>query len=191
MVPRTLARPVPFPVGSRFGEPRNNAVGFHVGADYPCPTGTYIRAAHDGIVVWTRAGSFNADTAYGGYGNNVWIEDPAHAFGTVYCHMKGIGIQIGDRVARGATIGTVGNTGISTGPHLHFEVRAGLHLALAKYGAVLDPELYFGKEIDVNQEQQFSIVVLADVIKAAASKWPPDLTEAQRVILREIAKKSV
>lgn len=87
----------------------------HSGVDLTAPKGTKIYAAGDGIV-------FSASGSSGGYGNLVKIN---HGFGyvTFYAHMHEIFVRPGQKVKRGDVIGTVGNTGLSTSPHLHYEVR--------------------------------------------------------------------
>lgn len=87
----------------------------HTGVDLTAPKGTKIYATGDGIV-------FKAGGSSGGYGNIVKIN---HGFGyvTFYAHMHDIYVRPGQRVKRGDVIGTVGNTGLSTSPHLHYEVR--------------------------------------------------------------------
>ncbi len=87
----------------------------HSGVDWAAPSGTPILAAGDGIV--------EASGRNGGYGNYVRIRH-ANGFATSYGHMSRYaeGLTIGKRVKQGQVIGYVGSTGISTGPHLHFEV---------------------------------------------------------------------
>lgn len=88
----------------------------HQGLDFAAPTGTAVVAAMSGRVV--SAGAF------GGYGNQVLLQ---HADGsqTRYGHLSQIGVRVGQAVAAGQRIGAVGNTGVSTGSHLHFEVIIG------------------------------------------------------------------
>ena len=88
----------------------------HKGIDYGAPSGTPIRAVGDAIVEF--AGTQN------GYGNLVILKHRA-AYSTAYGHMKGFapGIRKGARVSQGDTIGFVGQTGMATGPHLHYEFR--------------------------------------------------------------------
>jgi murein DD-endopeptidase MepM/ murein hydrolase activator NlpD len=105
-------------ITSRFGLRRHPILGTmraHEGIDYGANAGTPIRAIGDGVVV--RAGWNN------GYGNVVEIRH-ARGYMTRYGHMKGFGpgIHVGARVAQRQTIGFVGSTGLSTAPHLHFEV---------------------------------------------------------------------
>ena len=84
---------------------------FHKGEDIPAPTGTPIVAAASGTV--TTAGWVS------GYGNYTVIN---HGVMTAYGHQSAIHVSVGQRVTAGQTIGLVGSTGNSTGPHLHFEV---------------------------------------------------------------------
>jgi murein DD-endopeptidase MepM/ murein hydrolase activator NlpD len=87
---------------------------FHAGLDFGAPYGSPIVAAANGQVV--------AAGWAGGYGNEVQI---SHGGGvvTLYGHMSGIVARPGEAVRQGQVIGYVGSTGLSTGPHLHFEVK--------------------------------------------------------------------
>ena len=85
------------------------------GVDLAAPTGTRILASAEGTVLLARYG-YN-----GGYGNMVTIQHP-NGTKTLYAHMSKIATQTGAKVAQGEQIGSVGSTGRSTGPHLHFEV---------------------------------------------------------------------
>lgn len=87
---------------------------FHTGVDFAGPTGMPIRAAQTGVIIF--AGGM------GGYGNTVII-DHGGGVSTLYAHMSVIGVGENQTVQKGQTIGQVGSTGWSTGPHLHFEVR--------------------------------------------------------------------
>ncbi len=86
----------------------------HTGMDFTAPTGTPIYATGDGIVEKVK-------TARGGYGKHVII---GHGYGyqTLYAHMHNFNVRRGQKIKRGDIIGYVGNTGRSTGPHLHYEV---------------------------------------------------------------------
>lgn len=86
----------------------------HAGIDIAAPMGTPVRAVQSGIVIFAGW--------QGGYGNLVLI---AHGNGivTAYAHLSGFGAREGATVSQGQVIGSVGSTGNSTGPHLHFEVR--------------------------------------------------------------------
>jgi murein DD-endopeptidase MepM/ murein hydrolase activator NlpD len=113
-----VARFTPASIGSDAGMRLHPILGYvrcHYGADISAPTGTPVVAAHDGVVL--TAGSS------GGYGNLVTV---AHNGGveTRYAHLSAINVKEGQRVTAGARLGAVGSTGLSTGPHLHFEVRS-------------------------------------------------------------------
>jgi murein DD-endopeptidase MepM/ murein hydrolase activator NlpD len=89
----------------------------HKGVDYAAPTGTPIRAAGDGKVVFRGWKS--------GYGNFVMIQHN-DKITTAYGHMSRFAkVGVGQRVSQGQTIGYVGKTGLATGPHLHYEFRVG------------------------------------------------------------------
>ncbi len=89
----------------------------HKGVDYAAPTGTPIRAAGDGKIVFRGWKS--------GYGNFVMIQHNKE-ISTAYGHLSRFaGIKNGERVQQGQTIGYVGMTGLATGPHLHYEFRVG------------------------------------------------------------------
>jgi murein DD-endopeptidase MepM/ murein hydrolase activator NlpD len=114
-----FARPVrgAYRFTSGFGwrrDPKTGATRMHAGADFAGARGTPIHATADGVVV--EAGW------HAGYGNVVTLR---HAFGleTRYAHLSRIRVSEGQRVSRGDRIGDMGNTGRSTGTHLHYEVR--------------------------------------------------------------------
>jgi murein DD-endopeptidase MepM/ murein hydrolase activator NlpD len=111
---------------------------FHHGIDFSAPTGTEIYSTGDGVV--TRV-----ESAPGGYGLYVEVD---HGFGysTLYAHMDKFNARVGQRVNRGDVIGYVGNTGKSTAPHLHYEVRI--------KGRAVDPIHYFYNDLDHNQYEE-------------------------------------
>ncbi len=90
--------------------------GGHGGIDLGAWTGAPVKSADSGYVAVARGG-WNA-----GYGNHVII-DHGNGFVTLYAHLNSIYVKPGENVSRGQQIGSVGNTGNSTGPHLHFEIR--------------------------------------------------------------------
>lgn len=89
------------------------------GVDIAAPSGSPVYASAGGSVIVSRSGGWN-----GGYGNYVVI-DHGNGVQTLYAHMSSISASVGETVSRGQQIGGVGNTGQSTGFHLHFEVRGG------------------------------------------------------------------
>lgn len=118
-----LASPLEFSrVTSGFGgrmHPIAKQFRMHTGVDYAAPTGTPIRSVGDGVVAFAGVQR--------GYGNVVEI---MHRDGksTLYAHMNSIAVRKGQSVSQAQNIGTVGSTGWSTGPHLHFEFRVnGVH----------------------------------------------------------------
>ncbi len=86
----------------------------HLGVDFAAPTGTPVRTVGDGVVEFAGVQR--------GYGNVIFIRH-RHNQVTVYAHLSRIGVRTGQRVAQGEFIGNVGSTGMSTGPHLHWEFR--------------------------------------------------------------------
>lgn len=103
-------------LSSGFGTRRHPILGYqkaHKGVDFAAARGTPIKAAGDGVV--ERAG------VWGSFGNYVRIRH-AQGYKTAYAHMNSIKVKTGARVRQGDTIGSVGSTGRSTGPHLHYEV---------------------------------------------------------------------
>lgn len=97
----------------------------HRGIDWSAPLGTPVQAAGAGTVL--EAGD------KGNYGNCVIIVHD-EVYQTLYAHLNTIEVEVGETVTAGQLIGQVGNTGVSTGPHLHYEVR--------KNGVAVNPEAY-------------------------------------------------
>lgn len=93
-----------------YGTPR-----MHAGMDFTAPTGTPVYATADGTVISVKSNT-------GGYGMCIDI-DHGYNVTTKYAHLSKFLVKEGQKVVRGETIGEVGNTGKSTGPHLHYEVR--------------------------------------------------------------------
>jgi murein DD-endopeptidase MepM/ murein hydrolase activator NlpD len=102
--------------------PVYGTVRFHSGLDLNGSQGAPIGAAGAGTVIFAGW--------YDGYGNTILI-DHGGGISTLYGHMSGFAVSTGQAVTAGATIGYVGSTGVSTGPHCHFEVRVN--------GSVVDP----------------------------------------------------
>ena len=111
---------------------------FHSGMDFTAPIGTEIYATGDGVITKT-------DVSDMGYGNCVMID---HGFGfeTLYGHMSAFNVRVGQRVKRGHVIGFVGNTGISTGPHVHYEVH--------KNGRAVNPQSYYFKDLTSDEYER-------------------------------------
>ena len=114
-----LLQPVPGAVTSRYGMRRHPILGYsrmHAGLDFRASYGTPIYAVTDGTVSFAGR--------HGGHGNYVRLNHEG-GLGTGYGHMSRIAVNNGQRVRRGQIIGYVGSTGLSTGPHLHYEMYRG------------------------------------------------------------------
>ncbi|MCE1201468.1 MAG: M23 family metallopeptidase [Bacteroidia bacterium] len=111
---------------------------FHEGVDFSTPVGTEVFATGDGVVE-------SVDRNYFGYGNTIIIN---HGFGyqTLYAHLSSFSVKRGEKVKRGQKIGKTGNTGKSTSPHLHYEVRKG--------GRPVNPINFFFNDLTPEQYKQ-------------------------------------
>lgn len=107
----------------------------HLGLDLSAPVGTPVKAAADGVV-----GQAGRASEFG----NLLVINHADGSSTYYGHLDSIGVEPGQKVRRGQQVATVGDTGLSTGPHLHFEIRDAS-------GAARDPltKLAMGLDRDV------------------------------------------
>lgn len=135
-------------ISSGFGMRRHPVLGYnkmHKGMDFAAPTGTPIYAAGDGIV--EEAGR------KGSYGKYVRIRHNSK-LKTAYAHMHKIKVRVGTRVEQGQVIGTVGSTGRSTGPHLHYEV--------LKNGKQVNPrsvDLPTGEQLNGQEKKRFESLI--------------------------------
>ncbi len=104
---------------------------FHSGMDFTAPTGTEVYATGNGVIGTVKS-------ARRELGNHIIID---HGFGyqTVYAHLDGFNVRVGQKVKRGDVIGYVGSTGLSTAPHLHYEVLVN--------GRQVDPALYYFNDL--------------------------------------------
>ena len=112
-------------------DPFTHQSRFHAGNDFACDIGNTVYATGDGVVESVR-------TEFSGYGLSVLVD---HGFGykTRYAHMSRIDVEEGMKVRRGTQLGLSGNTGRSTGPHVHYEV--------IYKGKPVDPGNYYDPEI--------------------------------------------
>ncbi|WP_371660595.1 M23 family metallopeptidase [Streptomyces sp. NBC_00280] len=119
-----------YKLSASFNQAGNMWSSTHSGQDFAVPSGTKVVAAHGGTVV--KAGGNGAGDG-SAYGNAVVIK---HGNGTYsqYAHLSRISVKVGQVVATGQRIALSGNTGNSSGPHLHFEIRT-----TANYGSAVDP----------------------------------------------------
>lgn len=111
---------------------------FHYGMDFTAPSGTEIYATGDGVVE-------SATSSKRGYGNHIVLN---HGFGyrTLYGHMHSFNVKEGQKVKRGDVIGFVGNSGLSTAPHLHYEV----HLN----GKKVNPVNYYFNDLSAQEYER-------------------------------------
>ena len=129
---------------SGYGLRRHPILGFtrmHAGVDFAAAYGSPIRAASDGVVSYSGW--------HGGHGRYVRLAH-ANGLGTGYGHMSRIAVAPGTRVSAGQVIGYVGSTGLSTGPHLHYEVYRG--------GATVNPnsvQFLTRPTVDANEVARF------------------------------------
>ena len=148
-------------LSSPFGKRKHPILGFnkmHTGTDFAAPMGTPIMASGTGTV--TRA------KWCGGGGNCIKIKHNS-TYETIYAHMKSFakGIKVGKKVRQGSIIGYVGSTGLSTGPHLHYEV-----IINGKKANSQKLNLPSGKTLKDEEREQFEIhriktdVLIADLI---------------------------
>ena len=147
-----LARPVSDSrISSGFGFRLHPLLGYsrlHTGTDFAAAWGTPVHAMADGRVA--RAGWS------GGYGQMVVLTHPGD-LGSGYAHLSQLAVSPGDRVSRGQVIGYVGSTGLSTGPHLHFEVY--------RNGVAVDPQGVSFAQIRQRSPQQIA------ALKAQYRAW--------------------
>ncbi len=162
----------PVPIGqfvltSPFGErisPFTDATDFHAGIDLAAREGAPVLAAGHGLVVFAGRFPLQRDVRWWRYGTVVVVSHGA-SYITIYAHLEKALVKTGQAVARGDQVGTVGNTGWSTSPHLHYEVR----VAHGDGEAVpIDPRIYI---LDY-QWQDHESILAADRLAPASSFDP-------------------
>jgi len=145
---------------------------FHHGVDVACPTGTPLTAPADGTIVHKGAG------ASGGY---TLIVKHAPDLFTVYYHLREPShLNKGTRVERGERIAWSGNTGASTGPHLHFEVRH----PTRTWGQTVDPMPYFEAEPEIVIEEPVTVEKLVEELEKPVKPAPPRVVKPMSARLR-------
>lgn len=121
----------PYTLTAGFGNSGDRWSAKHSGQDFGVPTGTPVKSVHKGTVVEAGDG--------GSYGNNIVIKHPNGKF-SQYAHLSKFEVGVGDHVKTGGEIAKSGNTGNTSGPHLHFEIRT-----TAEYGSGFDPMPFLHK----------------------------------------------
>lgn len=142
-----IGAPVAGHITSTYGPRRHPILGFvrmHAGIDYGAPYGSPIHAVRDGVVTFSGR--------HGGHGNYVRL-DHGGGIGTGYGHMSRIAVRVGMHVQTGQIIGYVGSTGLSTGPHLHFEVYQNGHTVNPATMKFLRPPRFDPRERDAFRAQ--------------------------------------
>lgn len=128
------------------GNPTGGGTQFHVGTDFPVPTGTAVKATESGTVTFAGVHSTG--------GNRVEI-DHGDGVVTAYSHNSQLNVSVGQSVSQGDTIALAGSTGNSTGPHIHFEVKVN--------DKWVDPEYYLPSQSgDGDSEKRLYTVSSAD-----------------------------
>lgn len=176
---RGLLAPVPGPVSSNFGMRRHPILGYrrmHAGIDFKARYGTPIVAVSDGRV--------SAAGRSGGCGIAVRLEHGG-GLSTRYCHMSRMAVNAGQSVRRGQVIGYVGSTGLSTGPHLHYEMyRGGRAINPATVSFVTRAELSGTELIDFRRQ----LIRLKEISVGEALKDLAPLPNEVKEPVREIEK---
>lgn len=150
--------------GMRF-HPVHGGMRPHLGVDFAAPTGTPVRTVGDGVVEFAGW--------QGGYGNIIVVQHRNNQ-ATAYAHLSGIQVQKGQKVEQGQTIGLVGSTGVSTGPHLHFEFRdAGVHrdpLIIAKEGETVPVSAAAMPAFAAHAKQMYNELQAASSLRTASAE---------------------
>jgi murein DD-endopeptidase MepM/ murein hydrolase activator NlpD len=111
---------------------------FHYGMDFTAAIGTKVYATGDGVVK-------DLQSIGGGYGRWIMI-DHGFDYQTLYAHLSEFNVKVGEQVKRGQVIGSVGNSGTSTGPHVHYEVH--------KNGEPVNPQYYYFKDLNAMEYEK-------------------------------------
>lgn len=157
VIPNGKPMDIKYRVSSNFGyriNPVTKRKQFHRGIDLPAPRKTPIRATADGVVYFTQPKNI------GDYGRVVKLAHN-YGFGTTFAHMNKVYVKAGDIVKKGQIIGLSGNSGRSSGPHLHYEIRFGNQVLNPKNFIFWDKKNYdrvFKKERRVEWESLINLI---------------------------------
>ena len=121
----------------------------HYGMDFTAPVGTPVYSTGDGKVIEVSG----SKRSRSGFGLAVTI-DHGYGYETIYAHLNGFNVKVGQEVKRGDVIGYVGNTGGSTAPHLHYEVH--------RNGSAVNPQYYYFKDL-TPQEYERMIAISSNI----------------------------
>ncbi|GHE74745.1 hypothetical protein GCM10018785_48760 [Streptomyces longispororuber] len=123
-------------LSASFGLGGNRWAHKHSGQDFAVPSGTVVKAAHAGTVVKAGPNGAGDGPAYG----NAVVVKHANGLYSQYAHLSRVEVRVGQAVGSGQRIALSGNTGNSSGPHLHFEIRT-----TPNYGSAVDPVAFLRK----------------------------------------------
>lgn len=180
-----MHKPVPAgKLGDGFGwrvHPILKVRKFHNGVDYRAPQGSPILAAGDGVVV-----KISSEPGYGKY---VRIRHDG-GYTTTYAHIAGTpkGLSVGQHVSQGEVIAYVGSTGLSTGPHLYYELRVGDRYADPTKAQMSAGTTLKGRALDEFQSQVKRVESIADAIKTSATSAAEAVAQALRPGARQRAE---
>jgi len=179
-------QPVSGRLSSGYGLRRHPILGYmrmHAGIDYAAGYGTPIVAVSDGVVSYSGR--------HGGHGNYVRINHGGD-LGSGYAHMSRIAVDSGTRVRAGQVIGYVGSTGLSTGPHLHFEVYRGGRTVDPRSVQFISRPQISGEQLALFRQRLQSLkavpvgAALADLTRARPQVETPS-REIDRIAVRQAA----
>jgi len=151
-----------FVLTSPFGirvSPFTRAADFHKGLDLSAPTGTPVYASADGVISFAGRYPIRESVAWWRFGNVVTINH-SDRFVTIYGHLDTIKVRAGETVHQGQLIATVGSTGWSTNPHLHYEVRS--NLEQPGVYIPIDPRIYI---LNYQWSNEASLLIKARTVK--------------------------
>lgn len=174
--------PVPYPISTPYGVPGNWAAGVHTGTDYACPEGTPVVAAAGGTV---RLAEWQGD-----YGYRVDVQTNDNTRQHSYSHLKAIQAWPGQHLTEGQPIGLSGNTGRSTGPHLHYEERKGPHFSYWDHAAPIYPGSGQSTPQPGTEDQEDEDMFIAEAPNRGAALFAPgyykSLTLEERDVLTDM-----
>lgn len=176
--PWTYPVPAPATVTARFGEQGSHWSRGHTGTDFAPPAGTPAFAATDGVVL--AAVPASAGHAFGTFVTVMHADNVV----TVYAHLASTAVTRGQQLAGGDQLGTVGSTGNTTGPHLHFEVRPqidGRHLPV-------DPEPYLADALVPAADPAPAASASVDCLVSGGGGALPDLAQQMTPTIRRLLK---
>jgi murein DD-endopeptidase MepM/ murein hydrolase activator NlpD len=156
-------------VTSQYGQRHHPTLGeqrMHRGVDYGAPIGTPVRAVADGTV--TYAGRKGAN-------GNLVVLRHANGYVTLYAHLHDIHVDAGERISKKTIVGEVGNTGRSTGPHLHFGMKQN-----GRYVDPMEIEAKRADPLDSDERTHFKKQVVEPLLEELKSARPSRSAEASR-----------